>query len=353
MECNMDKTTKMPAPKSHSRLTATLLIIMIVSWCVSGYLGYRLLNAPVSSVTKKLRFAGMTDSTKDDGGCGQAHYQIQQRLASRFKLETTFNESVARTDIEALYRSYAQQGYDIVGWWGFQGAEAAAKVGKEYPSKQFFFTCVQENGNNTFSFVYEEEQAGFLSGILAGLTTKTNKVGVYAGTNMPCANAYANAFELGVHLTNPNATVQKAYAGSWTDASKGKQTALTMINNGADFIAKYSNLADNGGMEACKENNVSTTGIYIDQAFMAPNQTLVSILWQTDAVASQLITNAIAGQSPIGAQMPVGFENGGFGVKYDPAYNNLSQKARTTFESWVSKVQIGMYKVPRVETPIY
>jgi len=52
------------------------------------------------------------------------------------------------------------------------------------------------------------------------------------------------------------------------------------------------------------------------------------------------------------AKMPVGFENGGFGIKYDPAYNNLSQEARTMFESRVSKMQMGMCEVPRVETPI-
>jgi basic membrane lipoprotein Med (substrate-binding protein (PBP1-ABC) superfamily) len=277
---------------------------------------------------------------------------MQQSLTSKFSMETAFNESVALADIERLYRDYAQQGYDIVGWWGYQGAEAAMEVAGEFPSKQFFFTCAQQNGNNTVSFVYEEEQAGFLSGVLAGLTTKTNKVGVYAGKSDPCANAYANAYELGVSLTKPNAQVLKAYAGSWTDPSEGKQTALTMISNGADFIAKYSLLADKGGMEACRENNVSTTGNFLDQAFMAPSQTLVSIVFQTDVVASQLVTNAIAAQPPIGTQLPVGFENGGFSVKYGSAYESLPQSVKTTFSSWVSRLQMGLYKVPRVETPL-
>ena len=254
-------------------------------------------------------FAGMTDGTKDDGSWGSMCWAAQKKMEELYGCKTSLSESVAWADIEKLYRDYLEEGYHFVMWWGFQGAEAALKVCTEYPKQQTGYTCVTKNGPTASSVVLMEEAPGFITGMLAGFLTKTNKVGAFCGTESPCGNAYVNGYEAGAKYVNPKVEVFKAYAGSWVDPAKGKEAALMMIDAGADFIGKYAAMTDKGAMEACKERNVGTTGIFVPQAFMAPEQDYIDFImdYMHDyAPVRLMIENLLADGAPMGRQFPAG-----------------------------------------------
>ena len=277
---------------------------------------------------KDFLFAGMTDCTRDDSSWGSMCWTAQQKMEELYGCKTSLSESVAWADIEKLYRDYLEEGYHFVMWWGFQGAEAALKICTEYPKQQTAYTCVTKNGPTATSVVLMEEAPGYVTGMLAGFLTKTNKVGAFCGTESPCGNAYVNGFEVGAKLVNPKVEVFKAYAGSWTDPAKGKTTALMMIDAGADFIGKYAAMTDTGAMAACKERNVGTTGIFVPQSQMAPEQDYVDFImdYMHDyAPVRLMIENLLAGGAPMGKQFPAGLCPM-FGSAIKPVYNEPFKK---------------------------
>jgi hypothetical protein len=69
----------------------------------------------------------------------------------------------------------------------------------------------------------------------------------------PVKQAFA-AFEKGVHAVKPQAVVTTTYLGSWNDANAGKEQALALIRQGADFIFPNADAAGNGVFQAVQEN---------------------------------------------------------------------------------------------------
>jgi len=303
---------------------------------------------------EKIMVAGMTDCVRDDRSWGQVHYESMERLTEKYpNVEISYAESVPWADIEKLYRDYAEEGYQVVGWWGFQGAEPCLAVAPTYVNTQFYFTCVTQHAPNAISMVYLEEEEGFLSGILAGLLTKTNTVGVYIGTDSPCGNAYANAYEIGAKLMNPDVTCLKAYAGSWVDPAKGKETALALFDAGADFLGKYSAISDIGGFEACKERNVYTTGIYLDQSAFAPDQVLASFTFHPDVLLEKMVKNTLEGYPPVGGQWPCGFAPMFYAykrVQRHPAFDKLPSDVQEKFNHFASEIETGHFVPVRDES---
>ena len=64
--------------------------------------------------------------------------------------------------------------------------------------------------------------ASYLAGILAASVTKTNKLGVIGGQELPPVVESFRAFEAARDAVNPSITVVTSYIGNWDDVSAGK-----------------------------------------------------------------------------------------------------------------------------------
>ena len=90
---------------------------------------------------------------------------------------------------------------------------------------------------NVASINYKDQEAAFLAGVAAGLTTKTNKL-LSSGWNARTSIRQIEAgFKAGVKAVNPNATVEIQYAESFSDAAK---LNLSRSNVPSDFDMIYA-----------------------------------------------------------------------------------------------------------------
>ena len=64
-----------------------------------------------------------------------------------------------------------------------------------------------------FGNIYECE---YLSGIVAGHTTKSKKLGFIAAKPIPQVRQNINAFELGAKASNPDVTCTVIFTGDWS-----------------------------------------------------------------------------------------------------------------------------------------
>ena len=89
---------------------------------------------------------------------------------------------------------------------------------------------------NVRTVVFREEEGSFLVGALAGLATKTGKVGFVGGMEVPLIKQFEAGFRAGVAATNPKATVVANYTGSFDNVAAGKQVGQDLLTKGADVV---------------------------------------------------------------------------------------------------------------------
>ncbi len=135
---------------------------------------------------------------------------------------------------------------------GFLLAEALAEVAPQYPDKQFLFIDGVVEGDNIASVTFKEHQSSFLTGIIAGLTTKTGIVGYLGGQRIPPVIRYEVGWVSGVKSVNPNADVRIVYADTFNDPALGNEITLTMYNQGADIVQAAAGRTGVGSFDAAK-----------------------------------------------------------------------------------------------------
>ena len=96
--------------------------------------------------------------------------------------------------------------------------ESTEEYAKQYPDIYFAHgTGYLSNGKNFTNYFGRIYQARYLSGLVAGLKTKTNKLGYVSAMgvdNSECTGGI-DAFAMGVEKVNPDAKVYVAVTDSW------------------------------------------------------------------------------------------------------------------------------------------
>jgi len=192
---------------------------------------------------------------------------------------------------------------------------------------------------------------GFLNGVMAHLMV-AKMVGIIGASDVPCANSFGNGVISGLEYMGSKAEFLTGYAGSWGDPVKGKQLAISMINSGADFIAHSTAMTGLGVFEACKERNVYTMGMYRDQrdASGIGDLCLGSILYHNELAMDELVPNLLAGNPPLGMEIPADFQHGYFEMsELSPL---VPGDVKKKFMEIVDGIKNGTIGVPRSEKPI-
>ncbi len=179
-----------------------------------------------------------------------------ERAAQDFGVEFKKMESEP-VSFEEDIRTMVQEGYDLIITTFPYMSEATKAIAKESPDTKFaaIFQSINTKEDaipNLWDTEFLGQTTLYVDGYMAGLATKTNKLGLIVGGEEPSPNSEGNGFMRGVHDANPNATVEFAYA-SYEDTAKVKEIALAMIEKGVDFIQGDCGSADSGIVEAVNE----------------------------------------------------------------------------------------------------
>jgi basic membrane lipoprotein Med (substrate-binding protein (PBP1-ABC) superfamily) len=115
--------------------------------------------------------------------------------------------------------------------------------------------------------------------MLAGGMTKTNKLGVIGGQELPPVVESFKAFEAGAKAANANVKVVTSYIGNWDDVSAGKEQALAQLAQGIDVIFQNADNAGLGVFQAVRENKKALIiGSNSNQNAIAPEVTIGSVV---------------------------------------------------------------------------
>jgi basic membrane protein A len=183
-------------------------------------------------------------------------------------------------DYEPNLQAAVDDGNDFVVAVGFLLAPTTIKVATANPDVSFagvdhFYgepgdaaceeskTCAVENA---LGLQYPSEEAGYLAGIVAALTTKTNTVSTVGGIKIPPVDNWIAGYQAGVKATKPSVKTLNAYSNDFNDAAKCKEIALDQISQGSDVVFQVAGDCGLGAIDAACEQNVTAIGVDADQA---------------------------------------------------------------------------------------
>lgn len=181
-------------------------------------------------------------------------------------------------EFEENFRQYGAQGYTMVVGHGFEFQDAASRVAPSYPKTTYIVTSGRVTAPNLAGVAFLFEEASYQAGMIAGAMTKTNKLGLIAGTELPPVKASFEAFARGAKAVNPKVEVITSYIGNWDDVSAGKEQALAQINRGVDVLFQNADAAGLGIFQAAKEKNVYAFGTNANQNDVAPDVIIGSVV---------------------------------------------------------------------------
>jgi basic membrane protein A and related proteins len=197
----------------------------------------------------------------------------------RGEIDYVFSEKVANADYERVMREYAEKGNTFIVGESFAVEAAARKVAKDYPKVSFLTGSSGKPQAPNFS-VFDNfiQEPAYLSGMIAGGMTKSNKIGMVGGYPIPEVNRLMHAFMAGAKETNPKVEFYVTFIGSWFDPPKAKEAALAQIAKGADVM-----YAERFGVsDAAKEKGALAIGNVIDTQKDYPDTVVASALWNME-----------------------------------------------------------------------
>lgn len=198
---------------------------------------------------------------------------------SRGEIEYKASENVANADYERVMREYATAGNQLIVGESFAVEAAARKVAKDFPKTAFLMGSSGKPQAPNFSVFdnYIQEPA-YLTGMIAGGMTKTNKIGMVGGFPIPEVNRLMHAFMQGAREVNPKVEFTVTFINSWFDPPKAKEAAFAMIDKGADVL-----YAERFGVsDAAKERGKLAVGNVINTQDKYPDTVVASALWHME-----------------------------------------------------------------------
>lgn len=178
--------------------------------------------------------------------------------------------------------------------WGYM--ETTAQMAEEYPDVYFSHgTGYMSNGKNFNNYFGRIYQPRYLSGIVAGMNTKTNKIGYVAamGSENSEVTGGIDAFALGVYSVNPSAQIYVKVTNSWYDPEAEKAAASTLLDMNCDVITQHCDTTY--PQLLAQQKNVYSIGYNSDMSKDAPNACLCSVIWNWSAYYTAAVQSVIDG----------------------------------------------------------
>ena len=217
---------------------------------------------------------------KSDYGYNYAQDQGRLYLEENLDdVETVYFENIPENaDVQRVMERMIRSGVDIVFPTSYGYLDHALKVAEKYPDVHFAHSGGLKTSDNLMTYFAEIDQAMYLAGITAGMTTETNQLGFIAAHPIPQVLRNINAFTRGARSVNPEVTTSVIWTSGWSDPSKESEAAEALIDDGADVLTGHVDSPINY-VQVAEERGVYSVGYHADASKFAPEGWLVGAVW--------------------------------------------------------------------------
>lgn len=213
---------------------------------------------------------------RDDFGWNQSHAVAAAALKNTPGIKVVEEENVPETDAVAktIESMIALDDASLIFGTSFgyfdpfmiDMAKKFPKVQLRHPTSLWSKDKHPANLGGYFCYI---EQAHYVNGIAAGLSTTSNKIGYVAAKPLALVLRTINAFTLGVRKVNPKAEVRLIFTGEWSLPVREAEATNSLIDAGCDVIACHVD-GPKVVIETAERRGAKSCGHNTDQASLAP-----------------------------------------------------------------------------------
>ena len=279
-------------------------------------------------------------------------------------------ESVPEADSERVFKKLARK-HDIVFATSFGYMEPMVRASAKNKKTIFMHaTGYKGNDTNMDNYVCHSFQARYLSGIAAGMMTKTNKIGVVGSHPIPEIIRNINALTLGAQTVNPDIEVEIVWINSWFDPPKDMDAAKVLAEQGNDILFTTTDSPSVVTL-AEKLDNVWSMGNDAPMGQFGPNSYITGMMFNWNLLYKHIVDQLAEGKLKMGQRWAWGLDKNCVGLS--PWGKNVPgevvNKVETVKMDWVndkmgtyypfdqgvtmqdgSKIKAGVIKRPELET---
>lgn len=215
-----------------------------------------------------------------DSGWDEAHNdgRLYVKNALSNLVETTVSENVPETsEAERVMEKMIAQGSKLIFATSYGYMEPVLHVAARHPKVVFMQINRSGTAKNLGTYAASIDQPMYLTGVVAGRLTKTNRFGFVAGQPIPVVMQEINAFALGARSVNPKATVSVVWINSWNDPAAESEAATALIEKGADVLATTNSYAT--VLRVAERTGKYSVGVNGDQSRFLPKSWLTGVTW--------------------------------------------------------------------------
>ncbi len=283
----------------------------------------------------------------NDQSFNQSAWEGLQKAKDELGVEVSYLESSTDSDYASNIETFIDEDYSLIICVGYMLADATRAAATANPDVKFAIIDDASNADldNVTCLTFRQEQASYLVGYVAGLTTKSNNVGFVLGMSSETMHLFGYGYVAGVLDANPECKVQQMNANSFADSAIGKTDATQMITNGADIIFHAAGSTGLGVIEACQEagEGIYAIGVDTDQNYLAPDTVITSAMKRVDVAVYDSVKALMDGSLQGGEKV---YDLSVEGVDIAPTTTLLSDDVISAVQDVKAKIISGEVAVP-------
>lgn len=291
-----------------------LLLILVALLCGCGS------SKPADSADKgpTFRIALILPSVREDLAWSEGMYlgvRAAQEELGQDRIEVALEEDLPSPgDAAASMDYYARQGFNLIIAHGSQYRDTVIELAATYPDACFAYGPGSDTTGNVFAYDPQAQQGGYLLGTLAGLMTRSNKIGLVGTVESEESVKYVRGFLLGVKSANADAEVLKGYTGSFGNTAAAVALANQYADNGVDLLTGTA-LRSKGAVQVAANRGLPWLASDMGQPTGWPEAVVAGqvIRWKEVAV---YLCEACTGATKRGGYLPLTFGNGWLSLVY-------------------------------------
>jgi simple sugar transport system substrate-binding protein len=213
-----------------------------------------------------------------DLGWSYEHDLGRKGLQEHFgdKVETTFVENVPEgADALRVLSQLAKSGNDLIFTTSFGFMNPTVRAAKQFPNVTFEHATGYKRADNLGTYALRTYEGRYVSGVTAGLMTKTNTIGYIGSFPIPEVFRDINAAYMGAKSVNPDVKMKIVWVNSWFDPGKETDAANALMDQGVDVMLQHTDSA--APLIAAEKRGIRGIGQASDQSQFAPNAHIFSV----------------------------------------------------------------------------
>ncbi len=320
-------------------LLVLMAVTLILSLSITGMAASKFRVAMVTDI------GGLGDKSFND-----AAYDGLKLLQKQYGIDIKVVESSKMEDYVPNLKSLADQKFDMIWSIGFLMQDALTEVAKAYPNQHFGIIDAEVKSPNVRSVLFKENEGSFLVGVIAGIDSKTHKVGFVGGMEFPLIKKFEAGYRAGVKAAYPKTQIFSQYVGAFDNPTKGKELAASQFAVGADIIYHAAGASGLGVIAAAKEKGEGYWAIGVDKdqynegLVNGKSRVIASMVKRVDIGVFNSSVEAMNGKFS-GGTLELGLAENGVGVS-ESAKKTASAKALARAEQFKKQIIAGKIKVP-------